>query len=93
MSDYQPDYNVYFERDQIGGALRCLDEYGYCVIRRMIDADWVEELKGEIDEALDPQRDLGEASNRYHMMFAETSHALWRRLRDSSLEMRTGRPA
>ncbi len=78
MSDYQPDYNVYFERDQIEEALRCLDEYGYCVIRRMIDADWVEELKGEIDEALDPQRDLGEASNRYHMMFAETSHALWR---------------
>ena len=62
MSDYQPDYNVYFERDQIGGALRCLDEYGYCVIRRMIDADWVEELKGEIDEALDPQRDLGKVS-------------------------------
>ena len=45
MSGYQPDYNVYFERDQIDGALRCLDEYGYCGIRRMIDADWVEELK------------------------------------------------
>lgn len=78
MSDYQPDYNVYFERGDIGRALECLDEYGYCVIRKMIDADWVEELKGEIDTVLDPQRDLAPAANRYHMMLAEASTALWR---------------
>lgn len=78
MCDYQPDYNVYFERNDIASALACLDEYGYCVIRQMIDADWVEELKAEIDAVLDPQRDLAPASNRYHMMLAEESKALWR---------------
>jgi hypothetical protein len=78
MSDYQPDYNVYCERGDIDRALECLDEYGYCVIRKMIDSDWVEELKGEIDAVLDPQRDLAPAANRYHMMLAEESSALWR---------------
>ncbi len=78
MSDYQPDYNVYFERADITGALACLDEYGYCVIRRMIDGDLVKELKQSIDENLDPARDLGAASNRYHMMFAEVSKVQWR---------------
>ena len=78
MSDYQPDYNVYFERGDIARALECLYEYGYCVIRKMIDADWVEQLKNEIDAVLDPECNLAPASNRYHMMLAEESKALWR---------------
>ena len=69
MADYrQPDYNIYFDRDDIESGLACLDEYGYCVIRQMIDQDMVEELKASIDENLDPDRDLPPASNKYHMM-------------------------
>ena len=52
MADYQPDYNVYFEREDIDGALVCLDTYGYCVIRKMIDQVMVQILKDAIDEAL-----------------------------------------
>ena len=78
MADHQPDYNVYFERDDIDGALVCLDAYGYCVIRKMIDQLMVQILKDAIDEALDPDRDLPLASNRYHMMFAEAGPAMWR---------------
>jgi hypothetical protein len=32
-----PAYNIYFDREDINGALVCLNEYGYCVIRKMID--------------------------------------------------------
>ncbi len=78
MSDYQPGYNVYFERNDVEGALACMDAYGYCVIRKMIDQDMVRALKAAIDEALDPDRDLPPAKNRYHMMFAEASPALWK---------------
>ncbi len=78
MSDYQPNYNVYFDRDDIDGALSCLDEYGYCVIREMIDLDFVGELKASVDELLDPDRDLPPASNRYHMTLAEESRPLWK---------------
>ena len=52
MADHQPDYNVYFERDDIDGALVCLDIYGYCVIRKMIDQLMVQILKDAIDVAV-----------------------------------------
>jgi hypothetical protein len=78
MTHRTPDYNIYFERDDIDGALDCLDAYGYCVIRKMIDADFVEELKTSIDTCLDPDRDLEPASNRYHMTLAEASQPLWK---------------
>ena len=77
-SDRRPAYNVYFDRDDIDGALACLDEYGYCVIKEMIDQDMVEALKASIDKVLDPDRDLPPASNRYHMMLAEVSKPLWK---------------
>lgn len=73
-----PAYNIYFESDDIDNALSCLTEYGYCVIRKMIDQEMVEELKDSIDECLDPDRDLPEASNRYHMTLAEASKPLWK---------------
>lgn len=79
MADYtQPVYNIYYEKNDIDGALECLNEYGYCVIRKMIDQDMVEELKTSIDENLDPDRALPPASNRYHMMLAEVSKPLWK---------------
>ncbi len=78
MSDFQPDYNVYFETTDLNNAMACLDEYGYCVIRRVIGPDLVEALKNDIDAALDPDRNLPHASNRYHMMFAEASVNMWK---------------
>ena len=64
-----PDYNYHFERDDLGPALACLDEHGFCVIRGMIDQEMVAALKASIDRHLDPGGDLGPASNRYHMTF------------------------
>jgi ectoine hydroxylase-related dioxygenase (phytanoyl-CoA dioxygenase family) len=55
-----------------------MDRLGYCVIRKMIDDEMVEEFKESIDEHLDPNRDLPPASNRYHMTFAEASEPLWK---------------
>ena len=78
MAEYQPGYNVYFDRNDMDGALACMDEYGYCVIRKVIDQDMVQALKDDIDAALDPDRDLPPASNRYHMMFAEASMVMWK---------------
>ena len=72
-----PDYNYHFDRDDIESALSCLDEYGFCVIRKLIEPDTVEALKDSIDRHLDPERDLGPASNRYHMAFAEDSEPVW----------------
>ncbi len=81
MTDnYQPHYNIYFDRDNIPDALACMDDYGYCVLRKMIDEKMVVELKESIDEILDPQRDLPPTSNRYHMAFAEASKPLWKLL-------------
>ncbi len=74
----QPNYNIYFDRDNIKDALVCMNEYGYCVIRKMIGLKLVEELKYSIDEIMDPARDLPQASNRYHVQFAEESKPLWK---------------
>ena len=74
----QPNYNIYFDRDDIESALACLDVHGYCVIQKMIDSELVETLKASIDESLDPERDLPSGSNRYHMMLAEVSKPLWK---------------
>jgi hypothetical protein len=84
MPSYQPSYNVYFDRDDIDLALACMDEYGYCVIRNVIDTDLVQDLKRAIDEALDPKSDLPPAANRYHMMFAEAGPSLWQLTEQSS---------
>lgn len=72
-----PDYNYHFDRDDIEAALACLDEYGFCVIRQLIDRDMVAALKDSIDRHLDPEGDLAPASNRYHMAFAEDSEPVW----------------
>lgn len=67
-----------FPTDQIEAALRRMDEIGFCVIKQMIPSSWVEDLKRSIDEVLDPDRDLGPSSNRYHMTLAEVCPVLWR---------------
>ena len=72
-----PDYNYHFDRDDHETALACLDEHGFCVIRGMIDREMVASLKASIDRHLDPAGDLGPASNRYHMTFAEASEEVW----------------
>ena len=72
-----PDCNYHFERDDIEAALACLDEYGFCVIRQLIDRDMVVALKDSIDRNLDPEGDLPPSSNRYHMSFAEDSEPVW----------------
>lgn len=74
--NHQPSYNIYFERDNIPNALTCMNTYGYCVIRGMINQEMVEALKDSIDETLDPKRDMPENSNRYHLAFAEVSKPL-----------------
>jgi len=78
MADYQPSYNVYFDRDDIEGALGSLEEHGFCVLRKVISLDLVEELKGSIDASLDPQGNLPKAANRYNTTFAEASRPLWK---------------
>ena len=81
MADHrQPSYNIYFERDDLDGAITCLEEFGYCVIRKMMGQDLVDELKDSIDENLDPHRDLPVASSRSHLTFAEVSEPLWKLL-------------
>lgn len=79
MTDiHQPNYNIYFDRDNITDALTCMNTYGYCVIRGMIDQGMVETLKDSIDETLDPKRDMPANSNRNHLAFAEVSKPLWK---------------
>jgi hypothetical protein len=73
-------YSYRFPTSAIPEALECLEANGFCVISQMIDADWVAELKQTIDDVLDPNRDLGPASNRYYLTFAEVCPALWRLL-------------
>jgi len=73
-----PSYTIYFEPDNLAGALACMDEHGYCVIRGIIDQELVRVLKASIDEVLDPERDLPPASNRFHVTFAEYSEPIWR---------------
>ena len=80
IKNHQPSYNIYFDRDEIQDANTCMNEYGYCVIRKMIDQELVEELKHSINEIIDPERDLTPASNRYHMAFAEECKPLWKLL-------------
>jgi len=72
-----PEYNYHFSSDDLNAALSCLDEYGFCVIRQLIDEDLVCSLKKSVDLHLDPDRDLSPASNRYHMAFAEDSEVIW----------------
>ncbi|MDA0989785.1 MAG: phytanoyl-CoA dioxygenase family protein [Verrucomicrobia bacterium] len=68
---------THVEPSQMAAVMSALETHGYCVIRRMIDRDVVESLKASIDEQLDPQGSLPQASNRYHMTFAEVSRPLW----------------
>ena len=70
-------YNIYFEKTDHDGVLNALATYGYCVLRNVIRPDLIDRLKGEIDLALDPERTLPPANGKFHLTFAEESHALW----------------
>ena len=39
-----PNYNIYFDVNNFKGAIKCINEYGYCVIRKMIGEELVKEL-------------------------------------------------
>ena len=67
----------HFQPSEHSKALDCLQRRGFCVIRGIIGARLVDELKDSIDRHLDPDRDLPPASNRYHMAFAEVSDPVW----------------
>ncbi len=71
-------FTYHFEPDDPTGALSCLSEYGFCVICGLIGKGLVRELKDSIDEHLDPGRSLPQASNKYHITFAEVCEPLWR---------------
>ena len=73
-----PPFTYHFEPDDPTGALSCLSEYGFCVICGLIGKGLVRELKDSIDEHLDPGRSLPQASNKYHITFAEVCEPLWR---------------
>jgi hypothetical protein len=70
-------YNYHFDPGDHTGALACLSEYGFCVIRGVIGPAMVEQLKDSIDEHLDPERSLPPASSKYHMAFAEVCDPIW----------------
>ena len=74
----KPSGDYTFGTSEIDEALRCLESVGFCVIRKMIPQNWVNDLKVSVDQALDPERNLPLSSNRYHMAFAEVSRPLWR---------------
>ena len=73
-----PNYNIYFDVNNFKGAIKCINEYGYCVIRKMIGEELVKELKCSIDEFIDPGLNIPPASNRSHLAFAEVSRPLWK---------------
>ena len=73
-----PSYRYHFEPGDHSEALACLERHGFCVMRGMIGAQLVAELKESIDRHLDPERSLPLASNRYHMAFAEVSEPVWK---------------
>ena len=73
-----PGDSYHFKPSNHSEAIACLESRGFCVIRGMIGANLVDELKASIDRHLDPDRDLRPASNRYHMAFAEVSEPVWK---------------
>lgn len=75
-----PSYTYAFPTTAIDEALSCLEENGFCVIEKMIDPPWVEELKNCIDENLDPERNLQPGGNRFFLTFAEVCPSIWRLL-------------
>ena len=76
--DNNPSYRYHFEPHDHAGAFACLERHGFCVLRGMIGAPLVQELKDSIDRHLDPDRSLPVASNKYHMAFAEVSEPVWK---------------
>jgi len=70
-------YNIYFDKTDHAGIRLALDTYGYCVVRKVIGLDRVQQFKDEIDRLLDPDRSLPLASSKYHLAFAEECTAMW----------------
>ncbi len=50
----EASYEYHFDPGDHAGALGCLAQYGFCVVRRVIGPELVKQLKDSIDEHLDP---------------------------------------
>ena len=80
----QPSYNYHFDLDDIAAAVTCLEAHGFCVIRQVIDTEFVEDLKASVIQVIDPDGTLPLASNKYCTNFIEESPTFCRLLDHST---------
>ncbi|MCO4793485.1 MAG: phytanoyl-CoA dioxygenase family protein [Bacteriovoracaceae bacterium] len=69
----QPSYNIYFEKENIEDAVKCVNEHGYCVIKNILDKNLLKELKNSIEDLLDPSNDFEDGGFSFYPSIIEDS--------------------
>ncbi|HRW09692.1 MAG TPA: phytanoyl-CoA dioxygenase family protein [Caldilineaceae bacterium] len=71
-------YRYEFGLHELDAAQSCIEAHGFAVIKQMLPADMVEELKASVLEVIDPKGELGPGQSYTHTSFIEYSPALWK---------------
>ena len=72
------DYRYEFDLNELEVAQQCVQAHGFAVVKNMLPANIVEELKASVLAVVDPNHELGPNQSRTHTSFIECSPALWK---------------
>ncbi len=72
------NYRYEFDLNELEAAQQCVQAHGFAVVKNMLPAHIVEELKASVLAVVDPNHELGPNQSRTHTSFIECSPALWK---------------
>lgn len=72
------NYRYEFDLNELEAAQQCVQAHGFAVVKNMLPANIVEELKASVLAVVDPNHELGPNQSRTHTSFIEYSPALWK---------------
>ncbi len=70
-------YRYEFQPHEHAAIKACHDEHGFAIVKRMIDAALIEEMKRDVLRVLVPADDLKRGDARFHPAFIEHAPSMW----------------
>src|SRR5688572_9942170 len=77
-----PRYRYEFAPHELDAIRACNDAHGFAIVKRIIDAELVEEMKRDVQRVLVPKDDLKLGDARFQPAFIEHAPSTWKLLAD-----------
>ena len=78
----KPDlpYRYEFSPDELSEVKTCVEAHGFAIVKQVLTAELVEQLKAAVAAVLDPKGDMPQGESGSHLSFVEATPVMWKLL-------------